>query len=320
LQHQCAESALQQIFETGDVMGSFLNVSERNIKVNGRFLRVGRLDGEKYCFLDSPEPVVEGLRKCRTRVDIFTFMQRLPETAPKYNYPMEYDNFAAIHISTFDNWWNKQIGFKARNKAKQAEKRGVILREIPFDDALVEGIWKIYNETPIRQGKRFPHFGMTLEQVRPYAATFLDQSVFIGAFFEDQMIGFIKMTMDETRTQAGLMHIVSMIGHRDKAPTNALVAQAVRACADRHVSYLVYSNFAYGKKEADSLSDFKERNGFQRIDIPRYYVPLTAIGRIALSFGLHRRFTDYIPEDFQKRLRDLRAAWYSRRMPSTEAL
>lgn len=301
-------------------MGHLIHVLDRNIKVNGRFLRVASLDGEKYRFLDRPESVIEELRKCKSRVDIFTFMQRLPETTPKYSYPMESDNFAALQISTFDNWWNKQIGFKARNKAKQAEKRGVVLREIPFDEDLVEGIWKIYNETPIRQGKPFPHYGMTLEQVRKYAATFLDQSVFIGAFFEDQMIGFIKMTMDETGTQAGLMHIVSMISHRDKAPTNALVAHAVRACADRHISYLVYSNFAYGKKETDSLSDFKERNGFQRIDIPRYYVPLTAAGRIALRLGLHRKLTDLLPENFQKRLRDMRTAWYSRKMPSTEVL
>ena len=28
------------------------------------------------------------------------------------------------------------------------------------------------------------------------------------------------------------------------------------------ISHLVYSNFAYGKKERSSLSDFKERNGF----------------------------------------------------------
>lgn len=301
-------------------MGQMISVYGRSIKVEGRLIRMARIDGEKYCFLDNPEPVVEGLRKCNARVDLFTFMQRLPETTPKYKYPMEWDNFAALPITTFDNWWNKQIGFKARNKAKQAEKRGVALREIPFDEALVDGICKIYNETPFRQGKRFPHYGMTVDQVRRYAGTFLDQSVFIGAFFENQLIGFIKLTMDETRTQAGLMHIVSMVSQRDKAPTNALVAQAVRACAERNIAFLVYSNFAYGKKESDSLSDFKERNGFERIDIPRYYVPLTAAGRAALRLGVHHKLTDLLPESFQRKLRDLRTAWYSRKMQSTEAL
>lgn len=302
-------------------MDPFVRVYGRDIKLEGRLIRTARVAGEKYCFLDDPEPVVDGLRKCGTRIDLFTFMQRLPETAPKYRYPVEWDNFAALPISTFDHWWTKQIGFKARNKAKQAEKRGVTLREVRFDDALIQGIWEIYNETPIRQGKRFPHYGMSLEQVRRYAGTFLDQSVFIGAFLGDNLIGFGKLTMDETRTQAGLMHIVSMINQRDKAPTNALIAQAVRSCAERQIAYLVYSNFAYGKKQHDSLSDFKERNGFQRIDVPRYYVPLTAVGRAAFRLGMHHRLADHVPESLMAKLRDFRSAWYGRKLQSsTEAI
>jgi hypothetical protein len=298
-------------------MDPFVRIYGRDIKVEGRLVRTARVDGEKYCFLDDPEPVVDGLRKCSARIDLFTFMQRLPETAPRYRYPMEWDNFAALPISSFDQWWTKQIGFKARNKAKQAEKRGVTLREVPFDDALVQGIWEIYNETPVRQGKRFPHYGMSREQVRQYAGTFLDQSVFIGAFLGDKLIGFGKLTMDETRTQAGLMHIVSMINQRDKAPTNALIVQAVRSCAERQIAYLVYSNFAYGKKQHDSLSDFKERNGFQRIDVPRYYVPLTAVGWAAFRLGMHHRLADHVPESLMARLRDFRTAWYARKLQSS---
>jgi hypothetical protein len=52
------------------------------------------------------------------------------------------------------------------------------------------------------------------------------------------------------------------------------------------VPYLVYSKCAYEKKQRDSLSDFKENNGFQRIDLPRYYVPLTRIGARAYRHGL----------------------------------
>jgi hypothetical protein len=229
---------------------------------------------------------------------------------------MEWDNFAALSISTFDHWWTKQIGFKARNKAKQAEKHGVTLREVPFGDELIQGIWEIYNELPIRQGKRFPHYGMSLDQVRRYAGTFLDQSVFIGGFLEGKMIGFIKLTMDETHTQAGLMHIVSLVSERDKAPTNALIAQAVRSCAQRGIAHLVYSNFAYGNKKTDSLSDFKERNGFERVDVPRYYVPLSPVGWSALRLGLHRRLIDYVPESYLTKLREFRTAWYDRKFQS----
>jgi|SRR5581483_3881023 len=297
-------------------MASLVTVCGRDIKIEGTFIRTARLDGEKYRFIEDPAPIVEALKKNGTRVDLFTFMQRLPETSPKFSYPMEWDNFAALRISSFDNWWTKQIGFKARNKAKQAEKRGASIREIPFDDALVHGIWEIYNETPIRQGKRFPHYGMTVEQIRRYAGTFLDHSVFIGAFSNDKLIGFIKLTWDETRTQAGLMHIVSMVKERDKAPTNALVAQAVRSCADRNIPYLVYSNFAYGKKQQDSLSDFKERNGFERIDVPRYFVPLTAVGQMSFNLGMHHRLVDRVPESLMSKLRELRGSWYARTLQS----
>src|ERR1700680_703169 len=301
-------------------MSSVLKICERDIRVDGRMLRIARVDGEKYCFLDDPQPVIDGLRKSGTHVDLFTFMQRLPETTPRYSYPMEWDNFATLPISTFDHWWTKQIGFKARNKAKQAEKKGVILREVPFDDTLVRGIWEIYNESPVRQGKRFPHYGMSVERIREYAGTFLCKSIFIGAFLGDALIGFVKLTIDETGTQAGLMHIVSMIRDRDKAPTNALIAQAVRSCAERKISYLVDSNFAYGKKQRDILRDFKERNGFQKIDIPRYFIPLTFTGSVALRLGMHRRLVDHVPEALMEKLRNLRASWYARKLQSSTEL
>ena len=291
-----------------------LRIGERDINVRGRLLRIATVEGDKYRFLDDPETVVKDLKKCGKRIDLFTFMQGLPKAPPKYNYPMEWDNFAALPITTFEQWWTQVLGFKGRNKAKQAEKKGVKLREIPFDDVLLRGIWQIYNECPIRQGKRFAHYGMPLEKVRGYAGTFLDSSIFIGAFFNDTMIGFAKLTIDESHTQAGLMHVVSMVEHRDKAPTNALIAQAVKACADRQIHYLVYSNFAYGNKQRDSLSDFKERNGFQRIDTPRYYVPLTRIGELAFRAGMHRKLIERLPEPLIEKLRNYRAGWHNHKL------
>jgi hypothetical protein len=282
--------------------------------IRGRLLRVASIEGEKYRFTDDPRRVVEGLQKSEARIDLFTFIQRVSDVSPKYRYPMEWDNFAVLPVTTFDHWWTKVLGFKGRNKAKQAEKKGVKLREIPLDEVLIEGIWRIYNECPIRQGKRFPHYGMPLERVSSYAGTFLDSSIFIGAFLEDVLIGFAKLTIDETRTQAGLMHIVSVIEHRDKAPTNALIAHAVKACADRYIPYLVYSNFAYGNKKSDSLSDFKERNGFQRVNVPRYYVPLTGRGELALRMGLHRKLIERLPESVIAKLREYRANWYGRKL------
>jgi hypothetical protein len=297
-----------------------IKVDGKDIRVEGGLIRIARLDGDKYVFPDNPDALLESLRKCGTRIDLFTFLQKLPETSPKYSYPVEWDNLAVLRVSTFDEWWTHQIRSLPRNRARQAQKKGVVLREVPFDDALLHGICEIYNESPIRLGKRFPHYGMTLEKARDYAGTFLDRSIWIGAFLGDRMIGFTKLVTDPSRTQACMVHILGMVQHKDKAPTNALIAEAVRTCAERGIPYLVYENFAYGKKQSDNLSHFKEVNGFRRIDLPRYYVPLTVLGRAAFLLGLHHRLVDRLPESVGTKLRELRKLWYGRKFePVTEA-
>src|SRR6185436_9748259 len=193
-------------------------------------------------------------------------------------------NLAAVPISTFEHWWKHQINGKTRNMIRRAESKGITVREVPFDDALVHGIKAIYDESPVRQGRSFWHYMKDVESVRRENVTFRDRSVFLGAFLDGSMIGFAKLVGDGQGRQAALMQILSMIRHRDKAPTNALVAESVRACAERGTGYLVYSHFAYGRKDRDGLSDFKQHNGFQRIDLPRYYVPFTALGRLALRW------------------------------------
>jgi hypothetical protein len=105
-----------------------------------------------------------------------------------------------------------------------------------------------------------------------------------------------------------------MIMHRDKAPTNALIAQAVRSCTARDISYLIYENYSYGKKAADSLSHFKQVNGFHRMELPRYYIPLTPLGTLAIRIGLHHRIIEYCPEFIMAKLRELRTAWYMNRI------
>lgn len=290
-----------------------VNLSTSAIKVQGRVCRVAELDGDGYKFLDHPEAVIDELRVSKERVDLFTFIQKLSDVTPTQRYLLDRDNMAVLPVSTFEHWFTQQIGFKARNKARQAEKKGIVVREAPFDEHLVRGIWEIYNECPVRQERRFPHYGKSLEAVRKMSATFLDTSVFVGAFDGEKLVGFIKLTADDGWTQAGIMHIVSLLSYRDKSPTNALIMQAVRSCADRHISSLVYSNFAYGNKQRSSLSDFKERNGFQRVDLPRYYVPLTGWGSVAFALGLHKRLSGRIPEPVAARLRALRGAWYQHR-------
>ena len=64
----------------------------------------------------------------------------------------------------------------------------------------------------------------------------------------------------------------------------------------------------FGNKQRDSLSHFKERNAFRRVDVPRYYVPLKVRAELALRMGLHHKLIERIPEPVIAKLRAYRPA------------
>jgi hypothetical protein len=280
------------------------------LRVDGRLIRIARLAGDGFQFPDNPSRLVEYLSVCGKRLDLFTFTQRPFERQLELPYLAETENWAILPVSTFDHWWHDQINNKTRNMVRHAERKGVMVRTTPFDDDLVRGIWTIYNECPVRQGRPFSHYGRTMEDVRRISATFPQDSLFIGAFLDGGLIGFAKLVFDDRNTQAGLMHIVSMVQHRDKAPTNALIAHAVSLCAERGTPSLVYARLSYGNKKQDSVAAFKERNGFRSVGVIRCYVPLTPAGRVAFRLGLHRNPIDQLPEALTSWLRQARAVWY----------
>lgn len=295
-----------------------MEICNKRIAVRGKLVRIACLEAEGYDEVNDLKLMIDSIKARRERVDVFTFVQNLSSRFPQFSYKMEMDNFAVIHISTFDDWLMTQIDFKARNKVRKAEKRGVVVREVPLTDELIRGISEIYNETRVRQGKAFWHYGETLETVRTMNENFPGRSIFIGAFLKDSLIGFARLVTTEDNTQAGLIQVLSMIQHRDKAPTNALIAQSVRSCAERGIPYLWYANLTYGKKQEDGLAEFKRHNGFQKVEVPRYYIPLTLLGQIALVLGLHRRAIDLLPAPIAPLYRDIRSWWYARRFPGSE--
>ena len=294
-----------------------MHIDGKEVRLNGKFVRIASV-AEGYDHVDDPESFIAILRASRTNADLFTFTQRLSDPLPRFPYPMETDNLATLCVSTFDHWFTKQIGNKTRNLIRKSEKSGVSVREVRFDESLVAGISAVNDETPIRQNRPFSHYGDDLETVRRENGSFLDRSVFLGAFFEGSMIGYAKLTTDEKREQAGLMQILSMIRHRDKAPTNMLLAHAVRSCAERGIRYLWYARYSYRNKPPDNLAAFKRHNGFQQADIWRYYIPLTRLGSLALSLRLHHGLPNYLPDSLLERARHLRDRWYDVRFRLTK--
>jgi hypothetical protein len=179
-----------------------------------------------------------------------------------------------------------------RKNVRRAAKRGVTVDVATFDEALVRGIKEIYDETPIRQGRRFWHFGKSVETIRAENGSYLDRAEFIAAYCDGELIGFMKFV--RAGSAAIVMQILCKAAHYDKRPMNALIAKAMDVCHAKGISHLVYSKFMYGNK-TDDMTEFKRRNGFVQLDYPRYFVPLTLKGRIAVALKLHRGLLGLLP-------------------------
>jgi len=194
-----------------------INLNGTAILVSGRVITFGEIKDEYWLETSSigdPKRMIKAIKDNGANIDIFKFSQKLPETLPKYNYFVQWDNVAALEVSTFDNWWTKQINDKTRNMVRKAKKKGVDVRITEFDDSFIEGIADIYNETPIRQGRPFLHYGKDIDTVRIENSSFSDRSTFLGAYYDDELIGFVKLV--RTDEVVGMMQILSKIKDRDK--------------------------------------------------------------------------------------------------------
>jgi hypothetical protein len=120
------------------------------------------------------------------------------------------------------------------------------------------------------------------------------------------MVGFIMLANAGRFAITG--QIISSLHHRDKSPNNALIAKAVELCQQQGLEYLIYLFWS-----DDSLAEFKRRCGFEPIKVPRYYVPLTWKGRMALALGLHHGWKALVPRGLKARLKAWRARWYEAR-------
>jgi len=288
-------------------VGTNMTINGKRIMIEGKALRVAKLDPwfqqEWFEDVENPEMLIDALQKSRDCPDILTFWQRLPDTEPRYPYQMERDSIAALPIKSYSFWWEKQIERKARNKVRKAQKNGVIVKAATFDDRFVQGMTMIFNETPIRQGRRYLHYGKDFETVKREFSRFLFREEIFGAYVGEELVGFIMLA--DAGKYASLGQIVSKIAYRDLAPTNALLAKAVERCAEKGVPYLVYALWL-----EDSLGDFKRSNGFKKFDLPRYFVPLTSKGKLALKLGLHRGWKAALPNRLKRPLKKLREFWH----------
>src|ERR1035441_2696119 len=187
-----------------------------------------------------PDQFVAELKQSGLKTDVLTFFQRPPDVTPRFKHHLDWENLAVVDTTTFEAWWEK-LPQEARKNTRRSAKRGVVVKSVPYDDALVQGIHKLCNESPVRQGRPFWHYGKDFETVKRENGTYLDRSEFIGAFLGDELVGFIKMVrVDQV---ASIMQILALNSQADKRPANALIAKAVEICEKKGLSYLVYCKY-----------------------------------------------------------------------------
>jgi hypothetical protein len=291
---------------------SNVRIGDREVVIEGKWLKVARIFDE--CWIEgqpveAPEAFLASLKRYGARSDLFTFTQALPETDRKFDYTVEWDNLAVAPTTDFSTWW-EGLPQESRKNVRRAERRNLVVRAVEFNNDLVRGIKGIYDETPIRQGRRFWHYGKDLETVKRENFSYLERSQFIGAYYKDELVGFLKMVY--VGPTARIMQILAKNCHFDKRPVNALLAKAVEICSKRTTASLIYGQYIYDKKADSPVTEFKRRNGFHQLLLPRYYIPLSLKGRVALATRLHRGLKALLPGRVLSALLVIRQSVYAR--------
>lgn len=273
-----------------------VTIGNQKVIVRGHWLKIAVIPSEPFCegeVVPDPELFIARLKQWDVKPDLFRFAQKITDPEPKFNYRLEWDNFAVLPITTYEDWLKNQAKKDVKENLRRAKREGVEVRVCEYNDEFVRGIKSLYDETPIRQGRPFWHYNKAFEKVKRENGTFLDRSEYIGAFFENELIGFIKMVY--IGNIAKTMQVISKDRYFSKRPTNALLAKAVEVCAAKGIKYFNYGQYEYPGKKDNTLTDFKSRHGFVRINFPRYFVPLTLKGKLYLAAGFHLGFKRFIP-------------------------
>ena len=289
-----------------------LDVNGRTVVVRGKWIRLAAIHDEAWLEteVENPEIYVKKLKEQGPnglRADVFTFAQKPPSILPQFKYPVEWDSIAAIRLGSFKDWWEK-LPQETRKNVRRSQKRGVVVRVAELDDNLIRGIRDVNNDSAVRQGIRNAHYGKSLDQVKKDYSSFLDRSKFICAFSENELIGFLKIVC--RGEVASIVSFTPKQSDHDKRPANALIAKAVELCEERGMSCLTYGMFNYGNKRDSSLREFKVRNGFEEILVPRFYVPLTRWGTLTVKLRLHRGLLGILPQSVISIGVSARTKWY----------
>lgn len=288
-----------------------IEVNGDTLITTGRRLKIAKIRGEEMLEKDIEDPdlylaaLTNGGGQI-LKADIFTFAQRLPATQPRHSYPMEWESVAAIPLVGFKQWW-EGLPQETRKNVRRSQKRGVVISVRELDQDIVEGIREVNDDSPLRQGMKNAYYGLTSEDTWKRYGEFNGRCDFLCAYSGTEMIGFLHLVYREH--SAAVLNLTVKSSQLDKRPANALVAKAVEVCETRNLSHISYGLYNYGNKRDTPLREFKIRNGFQEILVPRYFVPITSWGKACMKVNLHRGLIGILPHSVISAGLRARALW-----------
>src|SRR4029077_5762262 len=272
-------------------------ITEKEIVVSGGVVRIAKLRHEWFDFLQDPLTAIRTMQRAKT-ADLFTFLRDLNDGGTVYPFYKETAGAAVLPVTNYQLWWSS-LDSSVRNKIRKAYKSGVEVRVAELDEDFARGVEGIYNESPIRQGRRFWYYGKNAAFIKEDLSSLLDRCYFVGVYFRGEMIGFTKLFHGNNILRT--VHIIAKLSQRDKPVQDALIARAVRICEQKGIPYFQYGSWSQG-----GLGTFKVKRGFKKLDYIRYYVPLTYRGKLLLQFSLHHGLKDRIPQSWISSLASLR--------------
>ena len=208
--------------------------------LSGNWLKAAQIHDEPWAerqCVENPDAFLTALKQSRLGADLFSFAQLFTETTPRFPYPFEWDNLAVARTLDFSAWW-QALPQESRKNVRRSEKRGVGVKEIGFNTELLYGIKNVYDEIPVRQVRRFWHYGKDLDTIRKENSSYLDRSQFIAAFYKSEIIGFLKMVYVDS--SARIMQILAKNIHSEQRQMNALLENAVEIGSQRAESQMAY--------------------------------------------------------------------------------
>jgi hypothetical protein len=278
----------------------------KEISVAGVICRIAKLRHEWCDFLNDPPKAIDEMRKTGLKADLFTFVHDMGDK-PLFDYSYHRQNatLAVLPVTTYDEWWD-DVGYKTRNKLRKGLKSGVELRVVQLDDDFARGVQAIYNETPVKQGRKFYHYGKKASEIKEELSSFPNQSTLVGAYFQGELVGFMKLFQGNNVLRT--VHIIASVRHRDKNVMDILIAKGVELCSERKIQNLQYGSWTDG-----GIGTFRIKHGFERVEVPRYFASLSVRGNLMLRMKLHQPVRERLPENWIAPVMALRTKWNSLR-------